>query len=296
MIRFLITCCLFLLATGILRAQSPQNKLHLSLLTGYERQDLNWSIAGNATGQNPNIYSELKWRNVGGQTASAAIQWDVWHHIVLSGNYSRTFITTGIVTDNDYNGDNRTSPAYAMTFDADRGSTQAINLGLGYPLIQTTLFKLTPFAGYGINKQSLHLLDNTGNFADLNSTYETSWKGPFLRTSAEFRLTQKIKLIGDVTYHQVNYNASANWNLIPSFQHPVSYRHNAKGYGLDGNVYISYDLAKHVALNIGAAYFTFQTGKGVDELYLNSGGSEKTQLNGVDNKGYRLFGGLLLRY
>lgn len=264
--------------------------------TGYEMQDLGWSIAGNIAGGNPNIYSELKWKKVGGGYVSAALQWNVWNKILLTADYSRSFIRSGTVSDNDYSGDNRTNPVYNEIFDADKGYTQVWSAGAGYVLISGNNFSLIPYVGYGISRQSLHLLDQTGNLPDLNSTYETDWKGPFVRANAILLLTDKFKLIANFTYNQVNYNAKANWNLIQTFQHPVSYRHNAKGFGIDGLAALSYDLTSNLTIQAGGGYFTWQTGKGVDELFLSSGGSDKTQLNGVDRKGYKLFGGLVLSY
>lgn len=291
--RIFFTCCI-LLGTSKLYAQSIQKKVELNLFTGYDRQDLTWSIAGNQAGQNPNIYSELKWKKFGGQSLAAALQWTVWNKIALTGSYSRTFINTGTVTDNDYNGDNRTNQVYDETFNADKGHTQAWQLGAGYILINNNKFSLTPFVGYGISRQSLHLLDRTGNFPDLNSTYQTDWKGPFIKAVANLRLADKLKLTANVTYNQTNYNAVADWNFIQTFQHPISYRHTAKGFGVDANASMAYSITNSIAINIGGGYYTWQTGNGVDELYLASGGSERTQLNGVDWKGYRLIAGVIL--
>lgn len=271
-------------------------KLQLSLLTGYEQQDLTWSIAGNAAGQSPNVLSELQFKNIGGQSITGALQWNVWNRIIFTADYSRVFIKTGTVADNDYSADNRTQPVYGAVFNSDKGYTQAWSFGAGYHLFNNNTFSLIPSAGYIISRQSLFLLDRTGNFPDLNSTYETNWKGPYVKANAILRLINKLKLNVNLGYNQVNYNAKADWNLIQNFQHPVSYRHTAKGFGVDANAGLAYDITSNIAVNLGGGYFTWQTGKGIDELFLNSGGSDKTQLNKVNRKGYRLFGGLILSY
>ncbi|AMR30788.1 hypothetical protein A0256_04795 [Mucilaginibacter sp. PAMC 26640] len=291
-----IQCLLVLLSAGLVRAQPLQKKLEISVVTGYERQGLNWSIAGNQNGQSPNIYSELQWKKVSGQSVSASLQWNFWNKLVLMGDYSRIFIRSGTVTDNDYNGDNRTDPAYNQLFDADRGFTRELRAGLGYRLVNTDKLSLTSYLGYGASKQSLHLLDRSGQFPDLNSTYETNWKGPYVKAAALARLVKNLKVVAAVAYNQVNYNATADWNLVPAFQHPVSYRHTAKGYGIDANAGFVYSITPEIAVNIGGGYYTWHTGTGIDELYLNSGGSDKTQLNSVVRSGYRFLGGLTFSF
>ncbi|OOQ57624.1 hypothetical protein [Mucilaginibacter pedocola] len=288
-----IICLYIFFGTAALHAQQ---KIHLDIATGYQREDFKWSIAGNLQGQSPNIYSELQWKKLGGQTISANLQWNFSGRLMLIGAYSRTSIRTGTVRDNDYNGDNRTNPAYDELFDADKGFTRDIVAGLGYRLIQTENFSLTPYVGYNISKQSLHLLDRSGQFPDLNSTYDTDWKGPFVKAIGVLKISGKLSLNGNIQYTQANYNAKADWNLISSFQHPVSYRHIAKGYGLEAGASLNYHLTKNIAVNAGGGYYTWQTGEGIDELFLSSGGSEKTQLNGADRKGYRLSAGVVLSY
>lgn len=294
--RIIATCLVVFVSTVLLHAQSLQKKLQLNLSTGYQQEDLKWSIAGNLDGQSPNILSELQWKKVGGTNITAALQWNIWGRWILMGDYSRVIIKLGGVTDNDYNKDNRTDPAYGQTFNANRGFTRDVHFGAGYKLINTERLSLIPYAGYSASKQSLHLQYLTGQYADLNSTYETDWKGPFLKTISVIKLVNKLQLAASLTYTQADYKANADWNLIPSFQHPVSYRHTAKGYGVDANASLAYQINKHVAVNLGAGYFSWQTGEGIDELFLSSGGSEKTQLNGVDRKGYKILGGLILSY
>lgn len=280
----------------MLQAQSLQKKLQLTLNTGYQREDLKWSIAGNLDGQNPNIYSELQWKKVGGQSIAAALRWNFWNKLMLMGGYQRVSIRSGTVRDNDYNGDNRTNSAYDQIFNADRGFTRDLAIGFGYKLIDNETFSITPFAGYSTSKQSLHLLDRSGQYPDLNSTYETNWKGPFVKAIASVKFAKKITATTALGYHQADYNSKADWNLIPTFQHPVSYRHTAKGYGVAADASVAYSITKNIAVNFGGGYFTWQTGEGIDELFLSSGGSEKTQLNDVDRKGYKLSIGLVLNY
>jgi hypothetical protein len=131
-------------------------------------------------------------------------------------------------------------------------------------------------------------------FPNLNSSYSPQWKGGFLKVVSSVLIVPKLKFKADATYHQVNYNSNGNWNLITSFQHPVSYHHHADGYGITAGGKLYYTLTNHIAISLGGGYFTWQTGNGIDELYLNGGQVDKTQLNEVVRDGFQVSGGLSL--
>ncbi len=277
-------------------AQHIDQKLQLSFSTGYQREDFHWSIAGNTNGQNPNVLSELKWKNVSGEDYSAALQWNFWRNITLFAAYSRQNIRSGTVNDMDYNADNRTQPVYTGNFSDNKGNITAWSAGAGYMLFNNRLFSLIPFVGYGNSAQYLYLVDLSGQFPDLNSTYEAHWNGPFIKVHSSLKIWRALKLTADVTYNQVNYSAQGDWNLITTFQHPVSYSHDAKGYGINGNARLVYNLTRNIAVSAGYNYFNWQTGNGNDMLYLTSGQQDKTRLNGVFRNGFEIVGGVVLAY
>ncbi|WP_428328296.1 hypothetical protein [Mucilaginibacter sp.] len=286
----LITLCYIRLGY----AQGIENKLQLSLSTGRQQEDLRWSIAGNTNGQSPNVLSELKWKTVKGRNYNASAQWNAWHRFFVWADYSRLNVTSGKVNDMDYSGDNRTSPVYQQNFIDNKGYADAWHTGIGYAVINKYLLSLVPYIGYGISRQSLYILDGSGQFPGLNSSYQTNWKGPFIKVRSTYRLSHALKVTADVTYNQVNYNAQGNWNLINEFEHPVSYRHKAKGYGTDAGAKLIYSFNDYLGIHIGFGYFNWQTGNGNDQLYLNTGAIDKTQLNGVVRSGYQLNGGVVL--
>src|SRR6266567_1552270 len=88
-------------------AANAQERLHFSLSTGYQSENFRWSIAGSVEGTNPNILSELKWKNLAGPTVAASGDWNFWKSFTLRSAFSRLFIVSGSVTDMDYRGDNR---------------------------------------------------------------------------------------------------------------------------------------------------------------------------------------------
>ncbi len=292
--KFIVFCLLLMSGAPFLYAQQAENKLQVDVSAGYRQENFKWNIAGNLSGQNPNVLSELKWMKIGGQTISASVTYNFYKRFVVYGDYSRQLISTGTVNDADYTAGNRSGNTYNQTFNADKGNTTLWDLGAGYMLFNKNGFSFTPFIGYGESRESLRLLDRNNMYPGLNSSYSPRWKGGFLKAVLFGTIVPKLKFKADVTYHQVGYNSYGDWNLITSFQHPVSYRHHANGYGLQGTGKLSYDITRHLALHVGGGYFTWQTGNGTDELYLNNGEVDKTQLNEVLRSGFGVSGGVSL--
>ena len=79
-----------------------------TLSAGYRVDDLDWSIAGNINGNNPNVLSELTWDDV--ESYQVKLQGNfVWPNIIaLKGYVNYGWIFDGDNQDSDYLGDNRT--------------------------------------------------------------------------------------------------------------------------------------------------------------------------------------------
>jgi hypothetical protein len=274
--------------------QGIEKKLQITFSAGPQTDNLNWSIAGNTSGQSPNVLSELKWQNVKGTNYAAGLQINVWHNIDVLGGYNRVSVKSGSVSDIDYSVDNRSQSTYNQNFSDNKGYTSAWYAGAGYIVFNSDRFSLVPSAGYGNNTQSLYITDSSGQFPTLNSFYNVQWKGAFIKVKSSLKIGRGLKAMTDVTYNQVNYSAQGNWNLINEFMHPVSYRHTAKGYGINAGASLVYNITPNVGASIGYSYFNWQTGNGTDQLYLSSGQVDKTQLNGVYRNGYLFSGGIVL--
>ena len=293
---FAVSILLSLSGSCLVSGQDLEKKVQLSFSTGRQQEDFRWSIAGNNNGGDPNVLSELKWKNISGQDYSASFKWNVWRRFVIIATYNRVIVNSGSVSDMDYSADNRTAPVYAENFSDNKGYTSASSTGAGYIVFNDKLFSLVPYLGYAINTQALYLVDLTGQFPGLNSSYTANWKGVFLKVTSSVKVMRALKFSADVTYNQVNYNADGDWNLINEFQHPVSYSHTAKGYGLNIYGWLIYNVAPHEAVDIGYGYFNWQTGNGNDLLYLASGQVDKTRLNGVLRNGYEVAGGFVFSF
>jgi hypothetical protein len=269
-------------------AQDLPGKLQLSITGGYRQENLRWSIAGNVNGQNPNILSELRWKNVGGPVTMADIRFLLFDQWQLEGEYERLFFLSGKVYDTDYGGNDRTNIVYTAQFHAGNGGAYRWQAGLANRIPVTNKFFITPSAGYGIFHQTLYISGHTGAFSDLNSTYKTKWAGPYGQVLCSIGLTKKLFMNAGLRYSQVRYSASANWNLIGDFSHPESFRHTANGYGISMHTSMLCHVSDIHSIGIKGIYSRWQTGSGIDELYPATGGSEQTQLNEVRSANWQV--------
>jgi len=289
---FSTLCILLSYGAGRVSGQDMEKKMQLSFSTGRQQEDFHWSIAGNNNGTDPNVLSELKWKNVAGQDYSASFKWNVWRRLVFIADFSHETVNSGSVSDMDYSADNRTLPVYAENFGDNKGYTSSWSTGAGYTIFNGKIYSLVGYAGYSANTQALYLVDLTGQLPGLNSSYKASWKGVFVKASSSVKVFKALSFSVNVAYNQVNYNANGDWNLINEFQHPVSYSHTANGYGINTNTRLVYNISHQIAVHVGYGYFNWQTGNGNDLLYLSSGEVDKTRLNGVFRNGYEVGGGI----
>jgi hypothetical protein len=270
------------------RAQAQNNqKFKASVNVGGFSENFHWSIAGTAQGTDPNIYSELRWSKLRGPQTSMHLEYNFWKGFLLQADFSSASIIKGNVTDTDFGEDHRKDTLYHESFSSDKGSVLSTDMTLGYKLSLSQSFSVTPFMGYGINAQSLYILGDFGNITgELKSTYKTQWKGLTVGFNTQIPLSDKLFITPQFTYHQVHYSAKANWNLIEEFQHPVSFRHKANGYGLEPSMKINYAFNKTISIHLEEKYSYWTTGKGSDTLYRTNGDVSVTQLNKIYRNNY----------
>ncbi len=283
--RYCMLVSLFMPVVVFSQGTEDDGAMRLSVSAGYQQQQFNWSVAGNLQGSHPNIYSELRWEKLKGVLTRFDCKWEIANRLFFHSDIAAGFTLSGRATDTDYQEDNRTSPSFHARLTSNRGSTIEMKAGIGYKFLHGSTYNATASAGYGINRQSLVLTDNNTS-AGLHSTYTPVWKGPFISIEQSLSLSHHIRANALFTYHHTRYTAKANWNLIDEFQHPVSFRHFAKGYGLSGGIQLTWRPAGFFSLIAGAEYFHYATGYGIDELYKADGQIVKTRFNGVFNSGF----------
>jgi hypothetical protein len=251
-------------------------------------EELSWSIAGSANqGNYVDILSELRWKNIIALGADVNVEYKIWRGLFLQSGFSKRLVINGTVTDTDYAENNRRGITFHDSFNADKGTTRDLAIALGYEFELPKNVWLAPTIGYTNKAQRLYMLRDFGNvMGNLRSTYEPTWQGVFAAIRFTIPLSKKLFLSNHLSYHQVNYTAAANWNLIQEFRHPVSFIHKAKGFGITNDLQIHYNVSRTFSILFGATYEFWKTGRGSDTLYLADGTTHTTRLNGVERKKY----------
>lgn len=280
------------LVWGALLPVQAQSRLCVSVAPEYSHNNFRWAIAGNSQGTHPDMYSELIWKNVQRIGMGVSADWYFSKHFVAGIHLTKNYTIAGKVTDTDYNADNRTEPVYHGVFKSNKGGSALLAGSAGYILEIGKNAALTFSSGYTWQQQTLFLLPaDQFTPADLRSTYRTTWHGYTVSVSLKTNLAKKIFMEPAISYYQLTYAATANWNLIPAFSHPLSFTHNANGYGIMPVWKMGY----------GNAYIKIQynyqtTGKGTEHLYLSTGDVRVTQLNSATQKTLQLSIGFTARW
>jgi hypothetical protein len=298
LLMLLISSAVRMQAQDSLKVEPLKEKRFTLLVSvGQTREDLTWSIAGNIEGTSPNIYSELIWTDLQGTPFKFDAKWNFWKSFLLRTRLAHLNITSGKVRDTDYEGDNRTLPVFDVTVKSDIGSITSFTGEAGYRILKGKTFQLNAYAGYTSTRQHLFLVDPDGQFDKrLRSTYDPEWYGAVASLEANIFLSKVISVSPQFSYHQITFRSTANWNLIESFRHPVSFEHRAKGFGIEGAVQVQFHINDEVGFFFDGNYSEWQTGKGTDILYLADGTIQHTQLNGVVRKAVGFGIGMIVNF
>ncbi len=264
---------------------NAQEKFELSVSTAYQQDNFQWSIAGNAIGTNPNVYSELTWKNLSGPALQVSFQAKVWKAVFIKASLNHSLILKGNANDTDYSEDNRTNPIFEANEQSNKGNTDNYILATGYDF-KNKVFSISPYLGYEKSSQLMFLLDE--NIKELNTSYKAKWSGALLGFKTDAVIKKGFYVQTDLAYHQIKYAAEANWNLIEKFAHPVSFKHTADGFGLEGMLKAGYTIYKSLATYLYVQKSFWNTGAGIDELFYNNGNIAYTKLNQVERKSQNL--------
>jgi hypothetical protein len=294
--KYKLLIMILLLRSSYSSAQQPSPLLECTFSAGYKVADIRWSIGANPS---PNILSEVKWQSLTGPSTDAQVQLKLsgrWH---IRATLSKCFIKAGKATDIDYAEDDRRSAVYQAILDSDEGHLAALGLYGGYHMLQREKVLLNVFAGYTIQTASLFLLDHASyqpGLKNLRSTYNTSWKGVSGGLSAHYCLNPRWRLTGTFEYSQLHYHAIADWNMVDAYQHPVSFKHQAKGFAMSTALYTTFQVSTHVSFLLSATYHVAETGTGTDKLFLESGTVHTSRFNGAYTAAKQVSAGTVIRF
>lgn len=263
----------------------------MQLTTGVRKDDFQWSIAGDTTGNSPNVISELTWTDLVSAPIKVKGNITLANHWVLDGMASYGDLFDGDNQDSDYAGDNKT-----LEFQRSTASTQGnivdFSGGVGYRIylgsekeyLRADHLWFTLLTGYSYHELDLNdtngilIIPTTGGFPGLDSTYEAEWEGPwygFELSGNRGRLTGLLRL----EYHEADYYGKANWNLRPDFQHPKSFEQITKGRGVLWNLGGAYQVSDSWDLNFNADFQNWDAWEGIVRFFLATGATPEQQFN-----------------
>lgn len=285
-------------ATAPSFAETLAYRPKLSVGLGYRVDNLNWTISG--TNGTPNILSELDWEKVESAVLSTEYRWSNKTQLYFRGNFDAGLIFDGGVRDSDYLGDDRTYEFSRSYSDTTDGSLLDFSAAVGYrfdiPLDGgSSRLHLMPIVGYAYSTQDFDITNGTqvlsaygfpvelGDFAGLDSSYDTVWKGPWVGLDLELRVGDTYSLTGSLSYYWLDYEAEADWNLRSDFAHPVSFRQDADGDGISFSLGYRYNLSTHWFTTINYTYRDFSTDRGNDTTYFSDGSTVYGLFNGASS-------------
>lgn len=280
-------------------------KTELLLDTGYRNDDIDWNIAGDINGNNPNIISELTWNDLKSFQLKMAGKTTFQQLFMLRGSLAYSWIFDGENQDSDYMGNDRTLEFSRSNNNSDEGNMRDASFGMGWQFtFGRSDFVMAPVIGYSYHEQNLTMTDGnqtvppSGRFPGLDSTYETEWKGPFIGLDFTFKRDKKSKTKPDletylrIEYHRVDFYAEADWNLRTDFAHPKSFEHEADGHGFVLNTGVKYIYNYNWLFNVGLEYENWKTDPGIIRFFNADGTTPMQQLNEVNWSLYAIMVGI----
>ena len=280
-------------------------KTEFLLSTGHRVDDLDFNIAGDINGNNPNIISELTWNDLESFQLNMAGKTTIHQLFMLRGSLAYSWIFDGENQDSDYLGDDRTLENSRSNNNSDEGNMRDASFGIGWQFtFGRSDFVMAPVIGYSYHEQNLTMTDGyqtippSGRFSGLDSTYETEWKGPFIGLDFTFRRDEKRKIKPDIEtflrieYHMADFYAEADWNLRTDFAHPKSFEHEADGYGFILNTGVKFLFNYNWLLNVNLDYQNWSADPGIIRFFNSDGTTSMQQLNEVNWTSYAIMAGI----
>ncbi|UCG99848.1 MAG: hypothetical protein JSU78_05275 [Deltaproteobacteria bacterium] len=259
----------------------------ISGIIGYRMDNLDWNIAGDQYGNNPNILSELEFNDLEIYQAGLELKLTL-NRIYFRASIYFGEITHGEGTDSDYDQDNRNGLYSRSQFEINNDDVQDMGVGLGYQFdLLNKKLRLVPLIGISYHEQNLCITNGvqtvgSADLEGLNSAYQTEWTSWWLGMDISFEVMTNLFLSSSLEYHLVDYQARANWNLREDFAHPVSFSHNADGKGTAMKIGISHFFAEHWAIGLLYGRQKWSASGGYDYLFLATGETITSKLNEVD--------------
>lgn len=277
------------LPSGVIADEMERAELLIG--AGYRIDHLEWNIAGNALGANPNILSELQWDALQSAYIELGTRLYSKQDLTIEAQLGYGEILGGDVQDSDYSGDNRTRE-FSRSNNHGGGHVGDVSLSVGTERhVDNRRVNMgagpessyIPKIGFSYHVQNLRITDGVqtipplGPFAGLDSTYEAEWWGPW--AGIDFRVKQGNDLTYTLgfAYHLADFYAKGDWNLRTDLAHPVSYEHDARADGWSAKFMIDGYIRDNWSYIFNLHYQQWAADPGLDTIYsVNQQGAVST--------------------
>lgn len=275
--------------------KNPNYDINVGLETGFRSSELKWNIASDLSGTTtPNILSELKWENVYGYEVKPSISYvqkkGTLKGLRIDAEANKSIAFSGDNQDSDYLGNNRTGEFSRSNNSSDAGHSEGFSADIGYQFDfgnsrRQNVMNFAILFGYAVQNQRFAIRDgfqtipSDGSFADLRSSYETEIKTPFIAAefASSFSKSHYFKIRGQIS--RGTYDGVGNWNLRQTFQHPVSFKHEADGTGFAIGAKYGWEFHPNMQLTLASNYNYFKTDDGLDKTYFTNGNVSNIRFN-----------------
>ncbi|KGE15183.1 hypothetical protein [Sphingobacterium deserti] len=285
----LIKLLLSILCLNALHALA-QEATQINIASSISKHNFSWSIAGNAEGRNPNVLSELKYQDIISLGFKVNGKYAILPRtsVILSIENAQTISGSG--TDIDYLEDNRTSPTYVLDFNSSKGGMQQLQAGLAYTLYRHPLFALDVSASYLNTSQSFSM--TSPSVENLDTWYTTRQQGVQFGSSLHANLGKKTLATAVLSYSLLDYTGIGNWNLIPTFEQPISFIQESNGAHYGASLGVIRQISSLLSLSIAGGYVKQQVNTGLDRTFLRNGIRQVTRFNGARNSFWQITTGI----
>jgi hypothetical protein len=280
---------------------TPGRDFDFILSSGYRLGGLRWNIAGDLSGENPNILSELTWSKLQIFQIEAEGKLNI-ERFAIRAAVGYGYVLAGDVQDSDYNLDDRTDEFSRSYSDARGGYLLHALTGLGYRWeLRSAPMTFLPMIGIAFHRQAMKMTDGVqaippdGPIPGLDSSYTANWLDLWFGLDVEYQIARRVSAAAAISVHPSLYYAEADWNLRSDFMHPVSFIHRTSGLGFYGELSAGIELSRRFLLEGRFTAEYWFGGAGVDETYWAAGGSVETRLNEVVWSSLQFYFGTVLR-
>ena len=137
---------------------------------GYQQDSLEWNIAGDINGANPNVISELKWQQLHSVQLQGGFEMLWRKRIYMRGRAGYGRILTGDNQDSDFADDNRQGEFSRSNNPADGGHVTDASFGLGVPyefhISSAGRLRVIPLLGYSSSSQQVVMKSGVQTLSD----------------------------------------------------------------------------------------------------------------------------------